>query len=197
MPGASVSWDETTPADGDSLGNGDDAIRSLKSSIRVGLAAEHYWPSTSDGATGYHLKGSGRAFFGIQSTVSGVSPIVLGQGRIMIASDTSRFFGVGSDGTVMLGGGPASISLGTFPGTIPQRHYWVEEIGAEACPTTQAITFPNSGFSGKPYVFLSSESNGDIGAGSLTIVSLTATGFTAVSTSRCTVHWRSLGTRVL
>jgi hypothetical protein len=195
MPGASVNWDATVPADGDSLGQGDDVIRSLKTSLQVGLGAEHNWPATSAADTGYHLRGSGRAFFAAQSLVSGVQPAAQGNGRIMIASDTSRFFGCGSDGTVLLGGGPTSLSLGTFPGTVPQRHYWVEEIGAEACALTQAITFPNSGFSGKPYVFISAESEEAV-ALPLTIVSLSAIGFTAVG-SRCTVHYRSLGTRVL
>jgi hypothetical protein len=71
----------------------------------------------------------------------------------------------------------------------------VEEVGAEALPLTQAITFPNSGFSGKPYVYLSAESN-DVITSSPVATSITATGFTAVG-SRCTVIWRSIGTRAL
>ena len=194
ITGANVNWDESVPADGDSLAQGDDVIRSTKSAIRTGLAAEHNWLATGGAGTGYHLKGAGRAFYGVQSAVSASGAALFADGRIMHASDTSRLFGVESLGTVFFGGATV-ISLGTFPGTAPQRHIWVEEIGAEACPASAIITFPNSGFSGKPYVYLSAESEAGI-TGVPTITALTATGFTAIA-SRCTVHYRSLGTRVL
>lgn len=188
---ANVNWDETVPADGDSLGQADDVFRSLKSSIRVGMADEHNWPAAGGADTGYHKLGSARPYYAPQSLVSSTGT----DGRLLFTSDSSRLFGVGVAGSKNFIGGATAISLGTFPGTTPQRHHWVEEIGAEACPLTQAVTFPNSGFSGKPYVYLSAESEEFVVAP--VVVSLSATGFTAVSTSRCTVHWRSLGTRVL
>lgn len=196
MPGVSVSWDEAVPADADSLGAADDVIRSTKSAIRTGLGAEHNWPAAGGLDVGYHLKGSARAFVAAQSLVSAVGPSAQGDGRMLIASDTSRLFGCGSAGTVLLGGGPNSLSLGTFPGSLPQRHHWVMEVGADPMTGVNTITFPNSGFSGVPYVQCSAHSGDALTGIALTVTSITKTEFTVLG-SRCTVIWSSTGTRVL
>src|SRR5439155_682045 len=93
-----ISWDETLPSDSENAGLGDDRIRSLKSSVRVGLDGEHVWPS-GGGDAGVHRLGSGRPFYGPQSLVSSSGT----DGRLMVTSDTSRLFHVGSAGTMFLG----------------------------------------------------------------------------------------------
>jgi len=126
----------------------------------------------------------------------------------MQTSDTSMLFHVGSGGTSLIGG-PAVISLGTFPGTVPQRFYWAEEVGLVHMPasgTTVLVTFPNSGFSGVPYVWMTQNEVATPGSSSavgiLAAMSLTPTSFLAYNSSGglgsgSTVAWRSLGTRTL
>src|SRR6185436_16344531 len=145
-----IGWDENSPPDTESAGLGDDRIRSLRTSLRVGLDGEHVWPSAS-GDAGVHRLGSGRPYYGLQSAVSSSGS----DGRLMQTSDTSRLFGVGSGGTSFIGG-PTVLSAGSFPGTVPQRHYWAEEFGEgkTAASGTTTVGFPNSGYSGKPFVFL-------------------------------------------
>lgn len=197
---ATISWDETLPSDSENAGLGDDRIRSLKTSIRVGLDAEHVWPAFG-GDAGIHRLGSGRPFYGAQSLVSSTGT----DGRLMIASDTSRVFHVGSAGTMFLGGANVP-SMGSAP-TGGQRFYWALECGVTDLAAGQTlVTFPNSGFSGIPFVYLSvaTESGAvsppvgkirNLTAASFTaLVSIAATGATVVN-SATTLHWFSIGTR--
>lgn len=192
---AQIGWDESTPADTESLSQGDDRIRSLKTSLRQGLSAEHTWPSAG-GDAGIHLLGSARAYVGSQSLVSSSGT----DGRLMWASDSSRFFHVGSGGTSLIGGSRV-VSVGTTAGfTYPQRHQWIEEFGlAQVTGFTATVTIPNSGYSGVPFVFLTQNEPGStvyVRAGAL---SVTATSFqiTLDDSSTHTIAWRSIGTRCL
>lgn len=205
MNGVNIgTFDSTVPADTESLGLTDDRIRSVKTTLQQVLDDEHVF-AAAGGTVGQHRLGSARPYFGAQSTVSSSGT----DGRLMVASDTSRLFGVGSGGTVLLGAGPGSLSIGSTPGaTFPQRHYWVEEVGFG---TTNAdgnlgVTFPNSGFSGIPYVFASHATIGDRALPvAVAIYNLTQSGCTIAcwvtssvgSQSNAPVYWRSLGTRVL
>lgn len=151
-----ITWNENSPADGDNAGQGDDAIRSLKTSVRVGLDSEHVWPS-GGGDAGVHRLGSARAFVGAQSTVSSSGT----DGRLMWTSDSSRLFHVGSGGTSYVGGqnvieGPTQPTGGT-------RFYWAQEFGAATLVSgITTISFPHSGFSDIPTVILSE--NPDFGS---------------------------------
>src|SRR3989442_6232895 len=107
---ANLLWNENAPADTDSVGQGDDEIRSIKASIRNGMAEEHIWPSASGGNLGVHLLGSARPYYGAQSLVSSSGS----DGRLMVTSDTSRLFHVGSAGTMFLGGNGV-VTVGTTP----------------------------------------------------------------------------------
>lgn len=195
-----IGWSESSPDGGDSLGLGDNEIRSLKTSVRIGLDGEHVWPS-GGGDAGVHRPGSARPFFGAQSLVSSTGT----DGRLFHASDSSRLFGVGSGGTTFLGG-PTVISAGSFPGSLPQRAIWVEEWGEgkTAASGTTTVAIPNSGYSGRPYVLLTVLPAsilqtahiiglGSIGAGSFTAVSHTTGG----AQSSVSFIWRSFGTRTL
>lgn len=196
-----IGFDEAVPSDGEAAGLGDDRIRSLKTSLRQGIGSEHNWPSAGGNAVGYHLYGSARPYYGLQSAVSSSGT----DGRLFMASDSSRLFGVGSGGTTYLGG-PAVISAGSFPGSLPQRAIWQEEwgIGATGSGASLTITVPNSGFSGAPYVQVSQVApTVDGGLVNLLVSNVGATSFIvtaaqgAVYSSGITFFWRSVGTRTL
>ena len=193
-----ISWNEGLPAGGDSLGIGDDEIRSTKTALRTGLDAEHVWPSAS-GDAGVHRLGSARPYFGVQSAVSSTGS----DGRLMQTSDTSRLFGVGSGGTVFIGGA-TTISAGSYPGTVPQRHHWVEEFGeGKTSVGNLIVSIPNSGYSGRPYVTLTAYDT-TTNMQSVWLTNVAATQFTVKSSSSnllgnssTSFFWRSVGTRAL
>lgn len=203
-----IGWDETVPADTESAGLGDDRMRSMKTSLRAALDDEHNFPSSGGDNVGYHRYGSARVHVGTQSRVSSTGT----DGRLMQASDTSRLFGVGSGGTVLLGAGPNSLSVGSnVHFGLPQRHYWAEELGEGRTDSTGSltITFPNSGFSGVPMTQITRYMNSiglDSVIGSLNIETQSATQIIvtarlssngAPDTSGCSFYWRSVGTRAL
>ena len=202
--GVPIQWDENKPAGQDSLGIGDDQIRSDKTALRSGLAAEHIWESTGGANTGAHVLGSARPFFGPQSLVSSTGS----DGRLYAASDTSRLFGVGSGGTTLYGGATV-LSLGSFPGgTTPQRYYWAMEMGLAMTKSGQVqVVFPNSGFSVEPFIQLTPITEGGFPATPGDLVwsgKPVVTGFTAwstktngASTSTTSFYWQATGYRVL
>lgn len=144
MSGVTISWDEASPPITEAAGLGYARIQSDKTSTRMGLAAEHAWPSAG-GLSGYHLLGSSRPFYGTQSRVSSDGT----DGRVMLTSDTSQFFGMTSAGTVFIGG-QRVVSAFTAPSTLPQRHQWVDSWGTSVTGSggSVRVTYPGSGFSG-------------------------------------------------
>lgn len=193
-----ITWNESSPDGADSLGQGDEAIKSLKTSVRIGLDAEHVWPS-GGGDAGVHRLGSARVQYGSQSLVSSTGT----DGRLFQTSDTSRLFHVGSGGTAFIGGATA-ISAGSYPGSVPQRHYWAMEFGAAMTNIVGSVVlaFPNSGYSGLPFMQLTPLDGTAIGArvnlavlgqGTFAVNSYKTTG---ASASSVTFHWSSIGTRV-
>ena len=215
MNGVVIGWDEATPAGSESIGNGDNRIRSMKTDVRTALDDEHIFPS-SGGTAGLHRAGSARAYFGTQSRVSASTTSAPAQdGRLMLASDTSNFFGVPSTGTVFIGG-PKVTSLGSCVAiTMPQRKNVVEELGMSVAGAgvRHKVDFPNSGFS--ELLWFQAESkrgySDDSVVGSTTkfnIASLDVSGFSGIvvsisngggiaEQSGSTLFWRALGTRAL
>lgn len=151
-----------------------------------------------------HRLGSGRPYVGTQSAVSSSGT----DGRLMVTSDTSRFFHVGSGGTSYIGGATV-ISAGSYPGgAAPQRYIWAEEWGeGKTASGATAISFPNSGFSGKPFTtfgLVLTSLAADGGAAIMWLSGAGKTGFTmnsrltdGVTNSSHSFFWRSVGTRVL
>lgn len=151
-----IKWDEAKPAGGDAIAQGDDEIRSTKTALRTALDSEHVFPSAG-GDAGTHRLGSARAAFGTQSLVSSAGI----DGRLMVTSDTSRLFHVGSEGTMLLGGQNV-LSMGSSP-VGGQRFYWAIEMQEVLVSFNLGesgnVTFPNSGFSGKPFVLVVPKTN--------------------------------------
>lgn len=203
--GVTGDWDEEAPTNKSNVSDGNEHIQSIKTNLRTGLDAEHNWPSASGSGFGYHVQGSARPFYGVQSAVSSSGS----DARLMLTSDTSRLFGSGSAGTIFFGG-PTVPLMGSYPGAVPQRHQWVEEIGIAsnfASSGSTVVTFPNSGFSGLPYVFLTVVGGGASDAFKTASITTTPNAFTptqmtvvlydsnALLYSTGSVFWRSIGTR--
>lgn len=93
-----ITWDETDPADPKLVGLGAGDIRSTKTNLRGALDSEHVFPSAG-GPAGIHRKGSAIAFVGAASAVSSTDT----DGRLMVTSDTSRLYHVGSTNTTLMG----------------------------------------------------------------------------------------------
>jgi hypothetical protein len=195
LGGVPILWNEASPAEADIA----DAapIRSIETSIRNGLDSEHNWPASGGANVGYHRLGSARVFYDVESNVSSSGT----DGRILVTSDTSRLFHVGSAGTMFLGG-QNTLSVGSSP-VGGQKFYWAEEFGSlvEGAVPVNSVTFPNSGFSGVPFTQLSVFSSGPVHL-VLTNLSPTLVGYQAydkngVGVGKFTVFWRSVGTRVL
>lgn len=194
-----ISWDEGKPAGADSLGIGDDQIRSDKTAIRTAIDTEHVFPS-GGGDAGVHRLGSARAHYAIQSLVSSSGT----DGRLMQTSDTSQFFHVGSAGTSLIGGATV-ISAGSYPGNVPQRAYWAMEFGeGKTASGVVQVTYPNSGYSGRPFVQVTPKLTTETTACILWIDSVGATSFMVQSrltngatTSSHSFYWQSIGTRTL
>ena len=198
-----IGWNESAPDGGDSLGQGDEQIRSLKTSLRQGLDAEHVWPS-GGGDAGVHRFGSARPYVGAQSLVSSTGT----DGRLMQTSDSSSLFGVGSGGTTYLGG-PTVLSAGSWPGgSAPQRYIWQMEFGeGKTASGATTVTIPNSGYSGAPFIIVTPKLTSlaaDGGAAILWTSGVGKTTFTVnsrltdgVTTSAHSFVWQSCGTRVL
>ena len=101
--------------------------------------------------------------------------------------------------------GNGVVSVGTPP-VGGQRFYWAMEFGEARIITSggTTIAFPNSGFSGKPFVQLTA-SRKTAGSGDWAIAildNLTPTSATIVAIddtgaglSNCSVFWQSIGTR--
>ena len=197
-----IGWDEGSPPTTENAGLGAQRIQSLKTSLRQALDSEHNFPSTGGDDVGYHRYGSARPYYGPQSTVSSSGS----DGRLMLTSDSSRLFGVGSVSTSLLGG-PTVLLAGSFPGSLPQRSYWAVEFGQSAAVHvsgdhfSDTVTFPNSGFSGAPYVLLTPLGSGSTAA-TLLIASVNKTTLVVhshktVTDFDVTYNWVSIGTRTL
>ena len=151
MSGVTIAWDESSPPITEAAGLGYARIQSDKTSTRMGLDAEHVWPSAG-GLSGQHRFGSARPYVGTQSRVSSDGT----DGRLMLTSDTSLLFGMSSVASMFLGG-VASLSIDSFPGgAAPQKHRWVLSAGTSQAAGTGVVTvvFPGSGFSQVPFVQL-------------------------------------------
>lgn len=97
------------------------------------------------------------------------------------------------------------ISAGSFPGTVPQRHHWALEFGIGLIisgSATTIISFPNSGYSGAPYVFISPYQTVSSYLTTPFVSAIAAANFTARSQDNLAsaneqFTWMSIGTRVL
>lgn len=171
---------------------------------------------TSDAATKHYvdaMTASATLLYGTESQVSAKA-----NGVGMFTSDSSRFFGVPSGGTVLIGG-VSTVLEGMFPsavigvaGTPPQTFYWASETSViRNAADGQSVLYPNSGFSDTPAVFVSVSSSrltNAVGYLTATVTNSLPSGFSVriyftsgtpaiVATSVVSLHWHAIGPRVL
>lgn len=185
-----IGWSETAPSDSSAANLADDELRSLKSNLAGGLANAVYWPGTggsSLASAGQPLPGAWRAYYGAQSLVSAYA-----DGAMYVTSDTSRLFGVGSGGTMLLGSARV-VENAVWPGT---KARWVQAEG----------TFSGTGSAGfgvtydvAPVVTIGVFSASTTVIPVITSLSVGTVGVTGYrldggAASGFTIHWRSLGT---
>ena len=203
MNGQTISWDESKPANTDQVGQGDDQMRSDKTALRTALNDEHNFPSTGGANSGYHRYGSARAFYGVESTVSSSGT----DGRLMVSSDKSRLFHVGSGGTMLLGAAAAPVfslnqtyqGTGSVWGTLPQTHYWAVEMGYGATDSkgSRLVTFA-SAFSGVPNTMVGPVTNASASYHTLYATILGNSSVSIYSDIASKAFWyMSIGTRLL
>lgn len=203
------TWSGAVPAGSESVGLGENRIQSVKTTLQQAIDSEHVFAS-GGGVVGQHRAGSARAFHGARSAVSSSGASVVENGRMMIASDATRLFGVGVEGPVMLGAGPLSLSMDStanfFFGNQVTR--WAMECGTVLSKSsTHNVTFPSSGFSGLPFLLVSvgTQIIGSNDPGRcFKLDTLTASGFSGQiviaengDADTAGIAWLSVGTRAL
>mgnify|MGYP001576469516 CR=1 FL=1 len=178
--GSNIGWDNTTPADTENAGSGDDRIRSLKTSVQEALDNEHNFPIGGGANTGYHRLGSGR----------------------VLASNTTRLFYVGANVAFLGGEGAVNVDGTSYDGW-PVTSRWALEFGTDTVNGVGRVqvTFPNSGFSGVPFVFANVRRAPAAADVSIVIDAVTASTFSAyvavntLAGNGETITWFSIGTR--
>ncbi len=190
LGGINTNYDSTSPPDNENAGLGATRIRSLETTVQQVLDSEHNFPAAGGANTGYHRLGSGRVFYDVQSNVSSSGT----DGRLQVASDTSRLFHVGSGGTMYLGGAN-SISANSTP-VGGQRFQWVQDFGEVNTGSQAVVTvgFANSGYSGGVMALPFVDS---LTASGCRILTAAVNNSSFASQTNINVHWSSLGTRTL
>lgn len=210
MSNVSIGWDETSPADASNLGLGAGAIRSLETSLRVGLGAEHVWPSSS-GNAGAHLQGSAVAFFGTDSRVSSADT----DGRLMVTSTNSRLWHVGSTASTLLGGryvveSQRSMLKGSSVWTSGPTQVWAMEVGQFLFPKgsngtamilqntyIQAVGFATAAFVDPSYITQGRALAGDVLGNTFIVWNWSATSLQAASVDTYWINWQVVGYKAL
>lgn len=202
-----IGWNENEPSDSSGANTGASEIRSLKSNLAGGLSGAIYWPGSggaSAASAGQPVPGAWRAFYGAQSLVSAYA-----DGAMYVTSDTSRLFGIGSSGTMFIGG--AQVVEGPAPGA--QNARWVMAAGVSAngsafsygsvmSTTTGAAVLSPLTYNGLPVVTFSLFTSAltvavgyvqTLGTGSA-LVQAVYNGGGAPPASSFSVYWQSFGT---
>lgn len=96
-----ISWNEAIPSITSTVGSFPPYAKSVWTGIAIGMSVEHLWDGTggSSGVSRGDLRpGASRAFFAAQSASSSSFT-----GKLFFASDVSRLFAYGSNGTYLVG----------------------------------------------------------------------------------------------
>lgn len=184
------------PSDSSGANLADDELRSLKSSLAIGLSNSMYWPGSGGGSAasaGQMKPGVARTYVGTQSQVSSTNTA----GSLMITSDTSRLYAVGPAGVQFLG----SSRMVEFSDPPAVNKRWVMSNGTVA--SGAIITFPQS-YDTTPTLFVSLQTTTTypivafatlLGISSSTAsVGVRHADTSAETDQAWTVNWVSLGT---
>lgn len=205
-----MSWREDKPASSD-IPNGDlaDLMKSQKTHFSAYFGKHFFWadssyvsagiPRLSDGSSG---PGSAHVFYGTASQVSHAGA----GGKLMLTSDTSRFYGLHSAQSTFLGSKSAVVYSGnTSLATVAQGSMWLVQSSfttanvGSGTGTNFKIVFPTAYAVAPPIIELT-----PIGSASTQCVcsrlsgTVLTSGFSAnvevLTTGTAGFYWRSVGT---
>jgi len=200
-----VNWRDTKPTSGDLLSELPSVLTNQQTAFRQAIEKHSFWtdssglsagiPRLSDGSFG---PGAARAFYGTASQVSAINV----NAKLMITSDTSRFYVVGSGLSALIGGKNAVVSgtpdsLAIMAGcrVLVQSSYVTNVTTVSASVATYPIAYAVA-----PVIMLTAAGSVAthgwypyIGNGSPLSMNC-AISTTGLAGSACTVYWRSEGT---
>lgn len=199
------NWRDNKPSGTDPLSEYPSVLTNQKAAFRAAIEKHLFWtdssgasagiPRLSDGSFG---PGAARAFYGPASQVSAVSVNV----KLMLTSDTSRFYVLGSGTSVLLGGKNAIVSGAPNSPTITAgcrvlvQSSYVTNVTTAA---TSVATYPVA-YAVAPIIMLTAAGSVAThgwrpymtpGSPSATTLGI---GVAGLAGSACTVFWRSEGT---
>lgn len=206
LGGASIGWNNNSPANSDLVGSGDDEIRSIRSNLQGALDSEHDFPATGGSTAGAHRLGSARIHVGNASQVSSGDT----SGRLMLnTNDYSvwaltpnlvgpiagqfAIFNNNTSGGAYQGGGVAGSRV---------ANSFQCGISTVTSDITNMVTFAGSGYSGVPVVVATPLTKGRGDRWFVSILTITPTQFGAIvvdagdniASSGRTIQWMSFGT---
>jgi len=177
MSGLTIGYDVATPGATDLVGQGDDIIRSLKTNLQGGLAAEHLWPAAG-GLSGTHLKGSARVFVGASSAVSSADT----DGRMMWDSTFSRLMYVGASVATSYIGGQRAVSVATITPPLAAGQQMVMSVVSSTTTLGDGVVLTyGPTYTGVPYMQVSLGSQGPTSLGSVYVPIFIAASSTQVT----------------
>ena len=215
-------WNENKPAPTDIPDEGlASTLTTQKTAIREGMERAMFWTDSSGLSAGqprwtYGSVGStARAFYDVASNassqVSATKPL---DGRLYIASDTSRFYGYTSSRTVPLGSVNATVfsnstaNAASSLNTIPSNQRFLVQIGSGTATSAAAggsgvtTAFPTA-YSTPPLIQVSGGAGSTANIGHISVQTSSTTNFTVIATVvygagvSVNFYWRSTGTVTL
>lgn len=197
-----IAWDEDKPADSNAYSQFPGELRSFKTALRTGLEQHFYWQDGASIASAGQMKpGAARAFYATESALSNYT-----NGFLLVASDTSRLYGLVSSATTAFVGSARAIEHTTLP---QQTARWLIQggTGHSGGGLSSTTAFPTA-YAVAPSVMCSllTGAQSTVTLAILSISALTSGGFTVDSyrvdtgslltggESGVSFHWISMGT---
>src|SRR5213080_1767111 len=150
-----TNWNEAKPESTDLIAEFPSVVTQQLVAFREGMEKHFFWTVSSGLSAGEPAlssastwPGSARAFFGTQSQVSASK-----SGRLMLTSDTSRLYAVGTGAPSLLGSRTAIVEDANYTrsdltaslATITEGTRWFVQSGTKTgAGTSGSVTFPTS-----------------------------------------------------
>lgn len=204
LGGASIGWNNNSPANTDLVGSGDDEIRSIRTNLQGALDSEHDFPATGGSTAGVHRLGSARVHVGTASQVSSGDT----SGRLMLNTNDYTMWALTPNLVGPIAGQATVFNLNaTGPyqggGAAGSRVRSSFQCGLSTITSdiTTMVTF-DSAYSGVPIVVAAPLTKGRGDRWFVSILTITPTGFGAIlvddtsniASSGRTIQWMSFGT---
>ena len=196
-----MSWHEDRPQDTDRVTDWAATLRARKVDVRSALSKHFYFQEHSGTSAGIPrlsttTPGSARAFFGLASQVSAYR-----DGALFVTSDTSRFYGLTSTSSFLLGGRDVVVFNSPAAGETADQRYISQISFARGLGKGSYTTNWGTPFAEVPRVVLSQEVNVYTNFYTVSLSSVSAGGFsfglgylgTGADPSNCTIHWLASG----